>query len=404
VTSAPGGARSLVALYAALLPFLPIVHLPGGSPLRLAAGDAIAPVVLLAGLLWPRRRLEPGLTILAVAVPVLALLLTLVAALGRDVTGYTISKTVGLFYLAALYLAVFRLVRPGEEQGVLRGLALGALVSGGLGLVAYAADLAGVPNSMVEHGRLCGTMPGDPNVYGSLLAVAIPIVAVDERRSPVLRALAIVALLAAILATGSRSATVAAMVAVAVALWLWSRDRWVTAACGAYALMAGALILIPVALLNDAAGGALAWAEENAARDFTVRSRLDLYVRAIDLFTRHPLLGLGIGGFHDLNEWTIGAHRGAHYAVHNVYLWALVDLGIVGGLLVVALFWGSIARAAWVARGAERSRSAVAVAAALAGLAAFNLFIDGFYQRPLWLLMALAAAMTPAPTRGEAGG
>jgi len=81
--------------------------------------------------------------------------------------------------------------------------------------------------------------------------------------------------------------------------------------------------------------------------------------------------------------------------VHNTYLWAFVDMGIAGGLLVSGLIVAAIWRAARAAgdRSPPVAESASVVAAALAAMAIFNLFIDGFYQRHFWVLMACALAM-----------
>ena len=104
------------------------------------------------------------------------------------------------------------------------------------------------------------------------------------------------------------------------------------------------------------------------------------------------MLGLGIGGFNDLNSWDLSGH-GEHFAVHNTYLWALVDLGLGGGLLISGLVAVSIWWAARAARRRPAPEAAATVAAGIATLAIFNLFVDGFYQRHFWVLLACALAL-----------
>src|SRR5205085_1642289 len=103
------------------------------------------------------------------------------------------------------------------------------------------------------------------------------------------------------------------------------------------AFAAGAAVVGTGAVLMTNAGWRVAltlW--DHIWRTWTVESRFELYSRAAEQFGDHPLLGLGIGGFNDLNSWDLSGH-GEHFAVHNTYLWALVDLGLGGGFLIVAL-------------------------------------------------------------------
>jgi hypothetical protein len=100
-----------------LAPLQPVFLMPDGSPLRFAAADAVAPFV---------------------------------------------------FLLTTLCLAATRCLDPGGGAAVLRALAAGGLWSAVIGLVAFAASMAGVETQLVAYGRLCSTMLGDPNIYCSL--------------------------------------------------------------------------------------------------------------------------------------------------------------------------------------------------------------------------------------------
>src|SRR5262249_58704399 len=87
--------------------------------------------------------------------------------------------------------------------------------------------------------------------------------------------------------------------------------------------------------------------------------------------------------------------------VHNTYLWALVDLGIPGGILLSGLI---VAGIWWCARAARRrpaAEGAATVAAGIATLAMFNLFVDGFYQRHFWLLLSCGLALPRARRRAQ---
>lgn len=383
-----------VCTYAALIPLQPVLTMPDGSPLRFAAADAVAPLVLLAAVLGPRQRLPAGLLLTAVAIPLVALLSTLVAAHERSLTWYAMGKTAGLFYLAALSVAAARGVPRDAGPVVLRALAFGALWSAVLGLAGYVAWMEGFPTTLVSTGRLCSTMPGDPNIYCSLLAVGLLVTATDAHWSAVARAAGVGVLVTALVLTGSRSGVVGAGLGLAVTLLVRSRDPWLTGARTLYALVAVGLVGT-VAFLSAPGGMAGDFIYEHASRTWTVDNRFALYTRALEQFAEHPLLGLGIGGFNELNTWSMEG-PGGHLPVHNTYLWALVDLGIAGGSLMAGIVVAAIWRCARAAGRPPAPEGAAQVAGALAAMAGFNLFVDGFYQRHLWVLLACAMGMPAA--------
>jgi O-antigen ligase len=383
--AARGWPLAVVCLYAALLPLQPVVVLPDGSPLRFAVADALAPLIFLAALIRPRRRIPFGLAALAIAIPLLALSSTLFAAIYRSLSMYAIGKTAGLFYLVLLCLAA------DDGPAIVRALAWGAFWSAVVGLAGFVAYLGGHETSLVEWGRLCSTMAGDPNIYGSLLAIGLLATATDRAASPSSRVGRTIVLTVALLATGSRSAVLGTGAAFVLCALIRDRDPFVAAARNAYYVLAAALVVLAFLVTNTGSTSAtLLW--QHHWRDFTVESRLDLYAVALQEFADHPIMGLGIGGFRELNAFAHGEGLG-HFVVHNTYLWAFVDLGVAGGMLVAGLIGGAIWRAIRAARARPATASAAVVASGLAAMAVFNLFIDGFYQRHFWVLVACAIGM-----------
>jgi len=386
-----GWGRAAVCLYALALPFQPVLTLPDGSPLRIAAAELVAPFVLAAAVFRPRRALPSGLLALTLLVPAVALAATLNAVYDRELSGYAVGKTAGLFYLAALAVAIARAIGPGDEDAVLRALGAGALWSAVVGLAGFALALAGIPTTLVEGDRVCSTMPGDPNIFCSLLALGLLVVLADRNLSPIGRAVRVAVLAAALLASGSRSGTLAALAGILACAFLRRRDAWVTAARTTYVVLA--LVVAGVlAIATDTGARAAGVLWEHVWRTFTIDSRFSLYGRALDEFIEHPIAGLGIGGFNDLNTWNLW-HGGEHFAVHNTYLWALVDMGVPGGVALVALIGGGIWRAVRAARRRGAPEAAAVIAAGLIAFAVFDLFIDGFYQRQFWLLVACALGL-----------
>ena len=379
-----------VCLYALLIPLQPVVRMPDGEPLRFAAADAVAPLIFLGALARPARRLSPRLWLLAAAIPALALLSTLLAARDHWVSSYAIGKTAGLFYVVALALAAARCIPRGSEIAVLRALAAGALWSAAIGLAGFAAWLQGYPNSLMSFDRLSSTMSRDPNIYGCLLGVGLLVTVADQERSRRGRVTRALIIGTALVLTGSRSGLVGTVVGLAFYAFARQRDPWLGTARAAYGALA-ALTAGGALLVTDPGWHAATLFWDRVSRLFSIDSRFRLYERAVQQFSDHPILGLGVGGFWDSNTWYEGG-KVFHSAVHNTYLWALVDLGVAGGLLVAALFAVGIVRCVRAGR-LLSSDSAGMVGGALVIMATFNLFIDGLYQRHLWMLMACAFGM-----------
>jgi O-antigen ligase len=173
-----------------------------------------------------------------------------------------------------------------------------------------------------------------------------------------------------------------------------SRDPWAAALRTLYATSVATLAGV-AALMTDRGWRAAQTLWEFVWRTWTVESRFDLYTRAWEQFGEHPVLGVGIGGFNELNTWYSAGQTG-HFAVHNTYLWALVDLGLGGGFLVTTLVLAGIWWCAQAARRRPAPDGAATIAAGIATLAMFNLFVDGFYQRHFWILLACALALPRA--------
>src|SRR6185436_9192082 len=115
----------------------------------------------------------------------------------------------GLLYVTGIGFALVRSLDAGTEPKLLRALGAGAFWSAVLGLGGFVAWIAGHPSSLMENDRLCSTMPGDPNIYGSLLTIGILIEANDTGRSLPIRVGRVGVLAAALVATTSRSAFLA---------------------------------------------------------------------------------------------------------------------------------------------------------------------------------------------------
>ena len=274
---------------------------------------------------------------------------------------------------------------------------VGMVVSVGLGLFGGAVQTT-------ELDRAVGGI-GDANVLAAGIMPAIVLaagLAFGSRRLGVgLLALAgVVFLTIGLVGTGSRGGFVAAIVGAIAMLVLAKRHRaWVVALLLCVVGVAAAWLSVDTAAwerISDISGGG------------TGTGRSELWAAAWHMWQDHPLIGVGLDAFRDNASAYVRDLGPIEFAsflteqpkvVHNTYLQLLVETGIVGFTLYVAVIVGSL-RCAWRAAllferlgdfgMATLSRAAIgAVLAMLAGIT----FISAASDRRLWILLALGPAL-----------
>ncbi len=278
----------------------------------------------------------------------------------------------------------------------------------------------------LSHDRLwlLGTLAiGALGTLPALLAVQARQSLVDNSNSPV---------------TVDQGLEVALLLAagVALALALFAGLRWLENRDGGKTGRAVALSRDPKLLKGIALGAALlaigvaiavggrAWDQFSSSdlqfpndpsahfSDLSGAGRHDFYRVAIDAFGEKPVLGHGAGTY----QFSWDQLRSIPIPVldaHSVFLEAFAELGLVGGLLVLALFgvllWTGFS--AWRdARGAQQELCAVLLAAAVAFTV--GAAIDWFWEiAALGAIFFLASGVLVAvrcaqlaPVRNEAGG
>jgi hypothetical protein len=99
------------------------------------------------------------------------------------------------------------------------------------------------------------------------------------------------------------------------------------------------------------------------------------------------VFGIGLGTFYA----TSAAQLAVPLIIHNTFAWFLVEFGPLG-LIAVLWIWAQTTRNLHLAAAAgnEQRFLAYGALAAFAGLTVFCLFNEGFYQRQLWLVIAMA--------------
>ena len=280
-------------------------------------------------------------------------------------------------------------------------LLMGAFVAGSLLAILAGAATGGWQTAQAYDGRLTGGA-GDPNYLAMELVVAtiltLALIATTTRRWQRVGLLLVLPVLVyGFAATQSRSGLLAAFGATFVALLLFAKKR--------------------LTILGIATGVALlgvVWFAVNPGELTRITNfnnsdgRIDLWTVAWRAWHDHPVAGVGLNNF-----ITVGAQYvnrpGALTSValivthphvaHNVYLEALVDTGVIGLILLLAVFGGFLGTAVRAGRVAEQRGlvevsilSRAVVVAIVAALIAMTFLSDAPDLR-LWVLYAMAPIM-----------
>jgi O-antigen ligase len=282
---------------------------------------------------------------------------------------------------------------------------VGAVLSGVYGFIQPPA--AGT----MDVGRLAGSL-GDSNAEAAVLVAAIPLLialvasARDSARLKLIGLIGVLLLFVSLLDTLSRGgliALAAVMVTAVVFGGRWRRQATVLLMIGAIGTAGYYVVLAPASSLqrvtmNDTSG------------------RSSLWTVALRVAKAHPLLGVGNDNFILVSNQYIN-QPGAIQALfvvntpkvaHNTYLELLVDLGLPGLLLLLAVLVCSLAAAVRATRIFERLGDrqmeliARGVVLAVVAVLASDFFVSGEYEKYQWLLLALCPVLLAVARRAVA--
>ena len=369
--------------------------------------------------------------------------------MGRVSWWALLNKDVGLLLLAGSTLVLVRMVRTLDDAIRLARWFIGGVgVANVTSLVAVAAAFAGYHNNlyMIDNGRLYGWML-NPSVNGGLLCTAgvlelgllMQPAAPGERRGWRWANVWLIALGLGLTFSRSTWLSVAAASALLMIAGVVHRARageWRPSHLSAVAVWLAMPMLVLGGIVQARGGMDLTEPTEIAAdlqarlvdqcldnptleicKVVDVRSakprtearsdksdafdtpltnvrglhdRLAIASEALSAYRRDTaslIVGIGLGTFYATSAPTFGVPL----IIHNTFIWFLVELGPIG-LLVVLWFWGRTIANLWTAAMTRNGGEYLAygTTAALAGLTIFCLLNEGFYQRQLWLVIALA--------------
>lgn len=379
---------SLDAVFAFIAFTMPLAAWPGADhpfsgpkTVLLAVGLALVGVVGAAGRAFHPPALPRGL-----AIPVIVLA---GAAAGSALWGTLVSPAaLALQVLGLAWFAAVVSLRP-APRAIATALAASATVVAAIALLQLARlDPFALLGYLADAGnrmRVYGTF-GNPNFLAVFLVAVLPLTVATC--PPRLGVVAAVLQTAALVATGSRGAVLAALaVGLFLALVPWRGRRLAAAAA---LLIAGAIVAL------------------SAARPVgeTVAGRIYIWKVAAPHVMERPLAGFGPGAFEPMwvrweaQAWKAGTVAGSdrRFAAvqdhaHNEYLETAVDSGVPAALALAVVV---IALAAAVRRHADR-RLGLAAGCGVVAIAAAAL-VDFPLHRPaeLFLFWVLAGVATSA--------
>jgi O-antigen ligase len=389
-----------VALWAALTP---LADLPG-------MGLAYNAVGLLAVITWlgvlgrDRVGLREGLAHRRGATAIVLLLAWVTLSLAWAEDPGRAAAELWRWYAGGLVVAVVVTIlrRPRDLRLVIGAFVAGVVLSVLIGLV---RDGLGGGNPAVEtvtstEGRLKGGL-GDPNILAAAIVPATVLAGtlMSSARSAMRWSLAIGigVLVVGLGATQSRGGALAAAAALVAALLLMPRHR------KRVAMVALGVVLVGAVYLAAYPAGLSRFSSADEGN-----GRTEIWRVAVRIADRYPVAGVGLHNFTVYSPRYVdrpGALKFADliaerpHVVHNTYLEALTETGVVGLGLFLAVVIACLDAACSAARRFERrAEDALAtlsrgVLVATVGMLAAAVFVSIGSSPVLWLLLALGPAL-----------
>jgi O-antigen ligase len=320
-------------------------------------------------------------------------------------------KDSGIAVVAGLILSRASSLRVVVWTMVLAGAFLATISVFQFATGAYSTSFAGFGQSAVEQIvgayddiRISGSV-GDPNFYGQLLVVILPL-ALDRMwgestlRLRLIGAGAAVVIAAATVLTFSRGAAVALGAVVVMMAVVYRPSLRSIAGVTLVGLLA--IPLLPPGYVDRLTALTDVGSVEGAT-DPSIRGRTAEVTAGWVMFTSHPLTGVGYG-LYPANYQEYVADLGIELRsesrnAHSLYLEVAAETGLPGILAMGALIVGAMAA---LARGRRRfeeigldqhSRIARALLASMVGFLITALFLHHDFARLFWLLIGISFAV-----------
>jgi len=290
--------------------------------------------------------------------------------------------------LVVLFWIISDLLRDTEISTITGIIFVGASIILSLAML---FNLFGIPVESVQETM---TGFGNFNTLGGVMAVAfVAAIGLLLKRmfrtvTPnILLALCLLPLLKVIVATGSRSAIATAVIGCLVYVFSFARTR------RKFTAIAMLVIGLSASLYLAAHDLVLVEKWEKAYYDHELSGRTEIYPLAIEMFLERPVLGWGEDHSRELGR------RTGHFIrdEHNLLLFLLLEVGLVGTLPFLVGIW-LIVRRAWRARNGNSGYLPMAL---LVAVGANNMIENGLdhTSKLFWIVLALALTATPTAVK-----
>ncbi len=238
-----------------------------------------------------------------------------------------------------------------------------------------------------------GYIAGDANYFATCALLVIPMAVYfmkmkGSRLRRWLCAAALVIILVAFTLASSRGGLVGLCVAVLYMILHSGQSR--------RSAIVIAILLIPM-LMFSPASPLLRMMHPNYGDYVGAQVRREFWSAGMDMISNHPLSGVGLGNFtaRSLSKEV----EGFQGIACNTFLEVAAELGIPGLLAYCAVLAGALSSAGKLrAEGKRRDNTFLqyagqAMQAGLFGFSAAAIFVSAEYQKPLWIMVALTAAV-----------
>lgn len=292
---------------------------------------------------------------------------------------------------------------------------------------AYAQEFAGFGHVKiaevvleVREPRIAGSL-SDPNFYAQILVMIVPLALYRlwDEPSPLRKAVAGYALavcMAAAVFTYSRGGAIALGLVLLLAL-LHRRIRPKFVLLGLLAVVPFALSLpqgFTGRLDTLVQFGSTATESVLGREDSSFRDRRRLMAVAWEMFSDHPVLGVGAGNFSENFDpyadhigMSVSSFEkfGRQHFPHNLYLQIAAETGIAGliafaSIIAATLMSLRMAYRSFIRSGATHTaHMVVSISLALVAYLTTSLFLHGAYIRYLWLVVAISASAAQVARR-----
>lgn len=207
----------------------------------------------------------------------------------------------------------------------------------------------------------------------------------------------VVAIVIAIVLTGSRGGALGAAVAVLLFFWrIGHRIRWRRAVTSLLSVIVLAFIALNFVQLPSELV-----ARFNLGRIFEEggAGRFPIWHAGFEAFRQQPLPGYGYGNFpyaYDLFRTRVPGAYLPHRVAHNIYLQAFVELGVTGGLLLLFIVWKH-----WqlIRNLVHRNGVGLSLEAAFIGVVASSATLGTLSYKYFWLTFTLILILANAERR-----